>query len=328
MNLHDLLAEAVADVEPDHALDDIRARTTRSGRRWPYAPAGAVLAIAASVTAFAVLGPDNAPTASDPGASTPPTPTPTVSEPAGPQTKAGAVYYIGETPDGLRLYREFAPVPTADPLVGALTLLFDSEPQDPDYRNGWPPLDSTFVGAEVVGDVIRVEIDDPELLLEHDPDTEQNALAIEQVIYTAQAAVQERLSVQFVHDGNPISEVLGQPSSEPLANGPILATLAHVSLTSPTEGMLVDNDEPLVVEGVGNSFEGNIVTWVEDLSGAVVVEGQPTIAGTYEDKLFPYTIALDLTGVPPGDYLVVSSTDDPSGQGREHTDSRRVTVVE
>ena len=42
--------------------------------------------------------------------------------------------------------------------------------------------------------------------------------------------------------------------------------------------MLVDNDEPLVVKGVGNSFEGNIVTTVSDLSGRNVIEPQPTIA--------------------------------------------------
>ena len=38
--------------------------------------------------------------------------------------------------------------------------------------------------------------------------------------------------------------------------------------------------------------------------------------------------SLDLTEVPPGDYVVISQTDDPSGEGRFHTDTRRITVVD
>ena len=65
--LRELLSDAVADVEPGYALDDIRARTTRSRRRWPYAAGGAVLAVAASFAAVAVLTPEPAPRATNPG---------------------------------------------------------------------------------------------------------------------------------------------------------------------------------------------------------------------------------------------------------------------
>ena len=98
------MTDAVADVEPRYALDEIRARTTTPKRRWPYAAGGAVLAVAASFAAFAVLGPDNAPTATDPGSTTSPSPTDGHRTPAAPQiapTSVVAVYYIGETPDGL-----------------------------------------------------------------------------------------------------------------------------------------------------------------------------------------------------------------------------------
>ena len=145
--------------------------------------------------------------------------------------------------------------------------------------------------------MIRVEIGDPELMIEHDPPTEQNAMAIQQVIYTAQAAVQERLPVQFFFDGNPASTVFGQPTPEPLLNAPVLDTLALVSLTTPSEGMLVDNDEPFVVEGVGNSFEGNIVTRIQRWEGTYVVDERPAIAGMGEDRLFPFEVTFDLTDV-------------------------------
>ena len=323
--IKDLLNEVADSVEPGDRLDAIRTATgvRRRGRVWWAA--GGVGLVAAATIAAVVLVSGNIP----PSHRTPPVattgPSPTATEPA---MHTVAVYYQGDTPDGLRLYREFRQVPTGDPLEAALELVFTGTPLDSDYRTGWPPVHGTFVGAEIVGDVIRVEIGDPELLLEHDPPVEQNAMAIEQVIYTAQAAVQRRLPVQFVHNGNPINEVLGRPTSEPLANGPVLETLAHVSLSDPFEGQMVDNDEPFTVTGVGNSFEGTIVTRIQRWEGTYVVDELPAIAGSYEDRLFPFEVTFDLTDVPPGDYVVISRTDDPSGAGRFHTDTRRITVVD
>lgn len=331
-DLSELLTDAVADVEPRHALDDIRARTTTTKRRWPYAAGAAVLAIAASFAAFAVLGPDTTPTATDPGSSTSPSPSPTASATES-ATRAPsmvvAAYYVGDTPDGPRLYREFRSVRAADLGDAAISAL-EQPPLDPDYRTYWPAGSIEAVSFDGIGadGLIQVRLTDASL---HDRPADMDRataeMAIDQVIYTLQASVGARAPVQFYLD-NPIDQVLGVPTSEPLANGPVLATLAHVSLTSPAEGVIVDNDEPLVVEGVGNSFEGNVVTWVEDLAGEVVVDKQPTIAGWGEDRLFPFEVTLDLAGVAPGDYEVVSSTDDPSGQGRFHTDSRLITVAD
>ena len=118
------------------------------------------------------------------------------------------------------------------------------------------------------------------------------------------------------------------PTSEPLAPGSDLAVLAHVSLSDPFEGQVVDNDEPFTVTGRANSFEGNVVTRVQRWEGTAVVRQEPAIAGTYEDRLFPFTVTFDLADVPPGDYVVISQTDDPSGEGRFHTDTRRITVVD
>jgi hypothetical protein len=350
-HLRDLLTDAVADVEPAHALDEIRARTTTTKRHWPYAAGGAMLAVAASVAAFAMLGNDTTPRATDPGTTTspsasatepptaPPTGTPSAS-PVRPPSAVVAVYYVGDTPDGPRLYREFRSAISDDLLTEAVSAAVGRAPDDrplapldPDYRSAWPSMTAAAARTVPDGDDVIIEINlsgDPEGSL-HDRGSLSEAeasLAIEQLIYTAQAAIGERAPVQFLLYGERTDQVLGLPTSEPLANGPVLDTLALVSLTSPSEGMLVDNDEPLVVEGVGNSFEGNIVTRVQRWEGTYVVDQLPTIAGWGEDKLFPFEVTFDLTGVPPGDYVVVSSTDDPSGEGRFHSDSRRITVVD
>lgn len=324
--LRDLLSEAVSDVEPRYALDEIRARTTTSRRRWPYAASGGFLAVAASVTAFVLLANDTPPQAVDPGSST--SRSPSTSATALP-SRAGAVYYVGDTPDGPRLYREFQQVEReVDLLSGALDAAIDGRPLDSDYYSAWPQGADSFVEAGVMDGVILVELSDSAVMSDINQSVEVANMAIQQVIYTAQAIVQERLPVQFTYRGNPVAQVLGVPTSEPLANGPVLDTLALVSLTTPAEGMVVDNDEPLVVEGAGNSFEGNIVTRLEDASGAEVLEPQPVIAGWMEERLFPFQLTLDLTGVPPGEYVVTSQTDDPSGEGLWHEDSRNITVVD
>lgn len=332
-DLRKLLSDAVHDVEPRYALDDIRTRTTTPKRRWPYAAGGALLAVAAAVTAFALVPSVEGPRAVDPGSNTSGSPSPTSSSsPSASATEVSsdvvAVYYLGETPDGPRLYREFRPVPSADTLGNAVAEAVNGMPLDPDYSSGWPQAEDTFLGASVVADVIRVEVGDPAVLVDYDYPPGVPEMAIQQVIYTAQAALQERLPVQFVYQGNPVAEVLGVPTSEPLAHGPVLDTLALVSLTTPSEGMVVDNDEPLVITGVGNSFEGNIVTRLEDAAGTEVIDPVPTIAGTYEERLFPFEVELDLTDVPPGVYTVLSQTDDPSGAGLFHEDTRNIEVVD
>ena len=327
--LRDLLTDAVADVEPGHALDEIRARTTTTKRRWPYAAGGAVLAVAASFAAVAVLGNGTTPLAPDPGSTTSSSPTATDTGSATETpSQVVAVYYVGDTPDGLRLYREFRPAAgELSALEVGIEMVLSSPPLDVDYHSMWPRTGADLRSAEVRDGVIRIELAEAATQTHALPESERRA-AIEQLIYTAQAAIQERLPVQFLVNGNPSAEILGLPASEPLSNGPVLDTLAHVSLTSPAEGMLVDNDEPLVVEGVGNSFEGNIVTRIEEWDGTPVLDWEPTIAGWGEDKLFPFEVTLDLTDVPPGDYAVASRTDDPSGQGRFHSDSKSITVVD
>lgn len=338
--IEDLLHEAAAGIEPGERLDAIRAATAdrerRTGRGWWAA--GGVGLVAASVVTAVALSTGGTPQSSDPGPATSPSPSESATDPTNPasptvtnpETMTVAAYFVGDTPDGPRLYREFRKVQAADPLSAAVAAL-SLAPEDPDYVNLWPADAIRRVHFSGIGD-------DGELEIVVDPAHRQRpagmseveaGLAVEQVIRTVQAAVQVRAAVQFYSDSNPIDQVLGVPTSEPLATGSDLALLAHVSLSDPSEGQTVDNDETFTVRGVGNSFEGNIVTRIQRLSGVVeIVAEKPAIAGTYEDRLFPFDVTFDLSEVPPGDYLVVSRTDDPSGGGRVHVDTRRITIVD
>jgi immunoglobulin-like protein involved in spore germination/sporulation and spore germination protein len=348
--LSELLSQAVSDVEPRDALGDIRNRTrgnSMSARRpWTYAVGGAVVATAALVGAVAFAGDQLGLTGSDEPSTAShgtrhkhhvarPSETPSdgatsaISEPsASPATGYTlAGYYVGDTPSGPRLYREFDHVSADNPLTGAMTLL-ETTPQDPDYTTPWGSGSFDSVSAD--GRTITVTLADAALHDRPSGMSEQYAEeAIQQVVYTLQAAAQDRLPVQFVLDGNPVDQVLGVPTSEPVSNASVLDTLSHVSLSTPSEGQVVSGGT-LRVDGVANSFEANVVVRVQRYEGTEIVAQEPfTAEGWMGDKLFPFSGSIDLSGVPAGKYVVMAMTDDPSG-GAEgsgaFSDTRIITV--
>ena len=338
--LRELLTEVADAVEPGDRLADIRARTRSSRSRLWAVPAGAALVAASVVGAVALSGgPSERAAEPGPGSGTSPSPSPSEPSPttgeSTPQptrvsTTALAVYYVGDTPEGPRLYREFRRLPAGDPLQAAADAL-GTPALDADYSSFWADGFIETVSFDGVGEQGQIGVTLASDSFRDRPSTMTSVeagLAVEQVIRTLQAAAGARAPVQFRLGVNPIDQVLGVPTSEPLAEGPDLEVLAEVSLSNPSEGQVVDNDDPLVVSGAGNSFEGNIVTWLARPDGTVVGDLEPAIAGTYEERLFPYEVTLDLSGAEPGEYVVSSRTDDPSGEGRFHLDTRTITVVD
>jgi hypothetical protein len=314
-----LLHDAVDDVEPTDRLAQIRQQTRpRRSHRW-YAVGGAVLATAAVVTVIAVAtrpstdpgpGPSQHPTATDSGAD---------------GSTAVATYYVGETPQGDRLFREFHQTKTQDTMASALRAL-TTGPFDPDYRTSWP--DGAFQGGwiDYQGGLATVLLNGRSLLDRPAGMSESQArLAIEQVIYTVQAAAQQRIPVQFQVEGNPVAQVYGVPTSEPLDRSPELDVLALVSISNPTEGRTVDGS--FSADGVAASFEGSVPWSLTNEAGEVVQSG--TAQGTMEDHLTPWeTGPIDVSGLPAGIYTFAASTDDPSGGegGGPTTDTRTVIV--
>lgn len=327
--VREMLREVADGVEPGDRLDAIRSATSggrRTARGWWAA--GSVGLVAASVVTALALSTGGTPRNGDPG---PAEPAPTsATELPDAVARAVPVYFVGDTPDGPRLYREFQ---SGDGPESAETFALDAALSgaslDPDYRSLWP--DGASAGGYSMHDqLITVSLtgdlhDRPAGMSE-----QEAQLAMEQVVRTAQGVFGHgKVPVQFELNYERTDQVLGIPTSEPLATGSDLDVLAHVSLSDPSDGATVDNDDPFTVKGLGNSFEGNIVTQIQRLEGVVeIVKEKPAIAGTYEDRLFPFEVTFDLTDVPPGDYLVVSRTDDPSGEARFHTDSRRITIVD
>lgn len=293
MNLADLLHDAVDAIEPADRIDAIRARTadapTHAARPWFYAAGGVVLATAATVAAFAVLGDSPAPD-HDHG---------TMSSPAtGDQLVAA--YFIGDTPRGQRLFREYDHVAGDDPLTAALDRI-QEPPTDPDYGTSWPH--GSLESASVGDGTIEVELGDV--------DADMSALGLQQLAYTLQAAVGERFPVHF-SDG---TEVTARPQSD---------VLSQVLVNDPTEGLPVH--EHFTARGAANSFESNVPWELRNDRGEVVRHGFTTATGN-GDRLYPWEAQVDVHGLPSGSYTFVAMTDDPSGGEGGGPDSDTRTIV-
>lgn len=302
-DLTTLLHDAVEDVEPADRLRAIRQQTRKPARtRW-FLTGGALLATAAAVAFIAVA---NQPaTDRGDGPADPPTATDTPAVPGA----VRAVYYLGETPRGPRLFREFRFVPDSAGL--APSQFVEETPVDPDYRTPWPS--GAFLGSHVdyPKGLITVELADRSL---HDRpagmSAAEAALAVEQVIYTVQAYAQQTLPVQFEVEGNPIDQVYGVPTSEALAARSQLDVLAPVSISNPSEGETVSGS--FEAEGRAASFEGTVPWELRDSGGTVVRSG--AAQGTMDDHLTPWaTGPIDVSDLPAGSYTFVALTDDPSG---------------
>jgi hypothetical protein len=293
--LAELLHDAVADVEPADRIHEIRERTANparsAARPWLYAAGATVLATAATVTAFAVLG--NEPTRDA---------APSHGHEA--ETFLVPAYFIGDTPQGERLYREFDEVEGHDELEAALARI-GQPAADPDYRTAWGP--ESFESVTLREGSIDVEFD-------HwmaDPDE----LSLQQVVYTLQGTLQSTLPVRFLQDGEPLMTVDALPQ---------LDVLSLVSISDPAERNSYEGS--FIARGRASSYEANVPWEIRD-GDTVVKHGFATAEG-WMDRLYEWKTDVDLTGIAPGVYTFVAMTDDPSaGEGAgPFTDTRTITV--
>jgi|GEM_PF-650040 len=349
--LSELIEDAVADVDPVDRLSAIRARTANASeskvttmtsrrRSWTLTAGAAVVAAAAVVVAVAVIGQqDNKPTsgpgpaASDStsdGSSSSPAPsepTSTASSPDGGGSSTYAIYFVGDTPFGPRLYREFQTVEGGDAATTVVAMAIGGDALDPDYGTLWPGAGVHSVTDN--GDVITVDLGADSTPLRDRPESmtkKQATIAVQQVIYTAQAFFgRGRAPVQLLIAGQHSDMVLGVPASEPLANDDPNDVLSLVSLTDPAEGAVVTGGT-LHVSGVANSFEAT-VPW-QILQGATVIDEYSFMAEGAYDKLYPFDGTIDVSGLAPGTYTLRVATDDPSGgEGPgPYVDTRTFTI--
>lgn len=236
------------------------------------------------------------------------------------------VYYAVSTQKaGPRLVREFTDVGSEDPMLAAANLVISGDPANDTYRTLWPGGEVT--GVEDDGTMITVTLADNELSRRPQGMSARQAhQALQQMVYTLQGVAQARRPVTFIADGEP-AMVLGIDTSNGIRQDRALKALNLVSLTTPEPGATLTGPQ-IRIEGVANSFEGNVVCrLVRD--GEVLSEAPFTAEGYMGDKLFPFEGRLPRKGAEPGPATVRCSTDDPTG-GTEGSgifnDERDVTL--
>ena len=311
-----LLREAVEDVEPTDRRAELRERVAASSksRHIRYAITGGLLAAAVVVTGVAVAVQQSDEPEQQPAG------TKRAVDRTSERRPAYALYYVGDTPQGPRLFREFRTGPGPEMTTDAAISLLSAPPDDPDYASYW--AEGQLLGATVDNGVIEVDVD-PSLVAGSLDD-----LALQQVIYTVQAAAagDALLPVQFVHDGNPVAEVGGLPTSEALTSAPQIDVLALASISNPTERRVVEGS--FSADGRASSFEGSVPWELQAPDGTVVRDGTAQTYG-YGDRLYPWvTGQIDVSDLDPGEYTFVVTTADPSdGEGPGPTVDTRTVII-
>lgn len=232
-----------------------------------------------------------------------------------------AVYYVGSTAVGPRLFREQHTVSSVsgDDLAAAVAEAAGSAPIDPDYSRftGDTGLEAT---ATRDGDQVTVDFS-KEVPRPDGMNKSQATAALQSLVWTAGAG-SSPVPVLFTVAGNPATKVLGLKTSDPIEPMGADDILATVSISSPVQGETLPSGK-FTVKGEAATFEANVV-W-ELKQGDVVVKSGFTTAGEC-CTLSPYSFEVK---APPGSYtLYVHDTDESDGEGVGTSEDTKDLTVE
>jgi hypothetical protein len=304
----------------------------------------AVLAATTALTAAMLAGcgdgddkaedPDPVDSSTSSGPTDEPTGEPTASGSSSPtdepaETATVPAYFVGETPQGPRLFREFRKVEIDNPLEEAAALVTAGDVLDGDYRTLFTSNAIDSISFSAGAGAIVVQLVDDSWAARPDAMTKRDArFAVQQLVYTLQGVQQTRSPVLFQVDADPAT-VFGIDTSGGVTAAPELDVLALVNVTAPEEGSTVSGS--FTASGVASSFEATVpweIRQGNDL-GPVVKQGFSTAEG-WMDGLYPWETEVDVSDLEPGTYSFVALTDDPSGgaEGAGPTEDTKTITVE
>jgi len=300
--LRQALVRDAAQVRPSNRLDTILheahelgpvTATGGSGPRHWLMPLAAAAAVAAIIGGVWWSGQDdrsgvtppatNAPSLSPTPSTAPTTSSPTTSGPVATESVTLPVYFVGPVggaDDKYKLFREFVrqdlPVGAtpAEKAKAALVLAINAQP----YSNtdGYlQPWSGQTIGDVTVADgAITVHLANagvPEAVV----GDENKRLAVQELVWTAQAAIQQTLPVRFEVSGG-ATELFGSISTDQDFTRPpsdrVYEDLAPVWVTSPVRDQVLPASKAVTVRGLAIVFEAT-VNWQLDRGTTTLSSG-------------------------------------------------------
>lgn len=224
------------------------------------------------------------------------------------------IYFVGQTQQAFRLYREFRTIRKIDgPISSAVSAMTRLRPLDPDYANPWRPASWVQVGQE--GKTLTVDLS-ADAFANRNVGSELAAVAVQQLVYTATAAAhvagRDATSVVILVDGKP-ADVWGVVHvGAPMSRAPMIDVQAQAWVTAPQQGDVVPAGR-VRFTGYGTSFEAVFHWEVTTAAGRRVAHGEAMGGSMGEYGTLEWAVRL-----APGSYTVRLATDDPSGDGEHH----------
>jgi hypothetical protein len=267
------------------------------------------------------------------GSSTPPTavppspvpsatatgPSPTTAgepTPSATGTAARAVYYLHDTGQGPRLYREFHPRPATTAVVrDAVTAMLTEKAYDGDYTSLWPS-GTTVRGARVDGTTAYVDLSRE--ARRGNAGSAAEAASLQQLVYTVTAAAPSVRTVQLLVDGHTVETLWGHADTRrPMARQAAAEILGPVWLLVPRS-----IQRGARFGGEASVFEAT-VSW-EFRQGGRVVKAGHTNAATGAPGRGPWSAVAD---VPPGEYVLRAFESSAKDGSATFVDDKPVTVT-
>jgi hypothetical protein len=253
--------------------------------------------------------PDDHPThTTGPGRSPGPADDPSGSSPSGGTTDTVAVplSFVGDTPQGPRLFREFQQVEADNPVDEALAILAGDAANDPDYSS---LLTGATLASGTTDEDMTIQVSGDVGNRPSGMTSKDARLAVQQIVFTVQGILQDRIPISFVGPDGASTTLFGLSSPDG-GFGQDQDVLALVNVTQPEQDS--QPGDTFTASGVANSFEATVPWQVLDADGKKVLEGFATADGS-GDKLYPWQSEVDASGLAPGTYTFVAMTDDASG---------------
>jgi hypothetical protein len=237
-----------------------------------------------------------------------------------PRIRSQDAYYLGNGPHGPVLFGQkvfvFPGMPRLETAVDGLM----ERPDLPQYRTVWQP--GWFIDATQAAGVLRIDAAGAPTGRPAGMDDATATQSIQQVVYTLQSAARSHQPVQFLRGGKPAATVLGVDTHRPVPAAPVTQARSRMNVTGPD----IDGSDlsrgPTLVTGLSNTENGTVDVRLEQ-HGAVVREARGRASGYGgPDRLYPWKVRVDTTGLSAGTYRIIASGPDPADPGLVDTDSR------